>query len=57
MQKKTADERTPDSAAPEEQPGETGAEGGSDSAAKDKPPSVPADDGSPVGDTDRHSNA
>ena len=27
MRKKTADERTPDSAAPEEQPGETGAEG------------------------------
>jgi hypothetical protein len=34
-----------------------GAEGGESSDAKDKPPAVPADDDSPLGDTDQHSNA
>jgi hypothetical protein len=57
MQEKTADENTPDSAAPEDQPGEPGAEGGTDSDTKDKLPSTPADDDTPVGDTDQHSNA
>jgi hypothetical protein len=48
---------TPDSAAPEDQPGEPGAEGGSHSDAKDKLPGAPADDDSAVGDTDQHSSA
>ena len=47
----------PDPAAPEDQPGEPGAEGGSQSDAKDKLPAAPSDDNSPVGDTDQHSNA
>jgi hypothetical protein len=33
-----------------------GAEGG-ESDAKHKPPAAPADDSSPVGDTDQHSDA
>jgi hypothetical protein len=57
MQQETADENTPDRAAPEEQPSEPGAEGGSDSNTKDKLPGAPADDDSPVGDTDQHSSA
>jgi hypothetical protein len=57
MQRDTADDRTPDSAAPEDQPGEPGAEGGSNSAAKDKLPGAPSDGGSAGGDTDQHSNA
>jgi hypothetical protein len=40
---------------PEDKPGEPGAEGGSRSRAKDKMPGTPADDDSPVGDTDQHS--
>lgn len=48
---------TPDAAAPEDQPNEPGAEGGSQSDAKDKLPGAPADDDSPLGDTDQHSNA
>jgi hypothetical protein len=47
----------PETDAPEDQPGEPGAEGGSHSDAKDKPPGAPADDSSPLGDTDQHSNA
>lgn len=43
--------------APEDQPGEPGAEGGSHSDAKDKLPGAPSDDDSPLGDTDQHSNA
>lgn len=44
--------------APEDQPGEPGAEGGSDSEAADKLPGAPAgDDESPLGDTDQHSDA
>ena len=34
-----------------------GAEGGDASDNKDTPPAVPADDDSPLGDTDQHSNA
>jgi hypothetical protein len=42
--------------APEDRPGEPGAEGGSRSPTRDKPPGMPAkDDPSPVGDTDQHS--
>jgi hypothetical protein len=36
--------------------GEPGAEGGDSEAAR-KPPAAPADDSSPVGDTDQHSDA
>jgi hypothetical protein len=48
---------TPVSTAPEDQPGEPGAEGGSQSDAKDKLPGAPSDDDSAVGDTDQHSSA
>ena len=34
-----------------------GAEGGSDSPSSDKLPAMPADDDSPAGDTDQHSDA
>jgi hypothetical protein len=34
-----------------------GSEGGDGSENKDTPPAVPADDSSPLGDTDQHSNA
>jgi hypothetical protein len=34
-----------------------GAEGGESSDNKDTPPGAPADDDSPLGDTDQHSNA
>ncbi len=43
--------------APEDRSDETGAEGGSDSPAADSLPGVPADDDSPAGDTDQHSDA
>jgi hypothetical protein len=43
--------------APEDQPDEPGAEGGSQSPASDKLPGAPADDDSAVGDTDQHSSA
>jgi hypothetical protein len=36
--------------------GEPGAEGGDSDAAR-KPPPAPADDSSPLGDTDQHSDA
>jgi hypothetical protein len=50
------DERDRDDVpAPEDVPGEPGAEGGSDSPAADKLPGAPSDDDSPVGDTDQHS--
>jgi hypothetical protein len=35
----------------------TGAEGGDDSPAADTSPALPAHDGSPLGDTDQHSQA
>jgi hypothetical protein len=43
-------------AEPEDQPGTPGAEGGSGGSA-DVPPAAPADDDSPLGDTDQHSDA
>lgn len=46
-----ADER-----APEDLPEEPGAQGGSHSRAADKLPGTPAEDDSPVGDTDQHSS-
>jgi len=55
------DERTqhPDTdapRAPEDEPGEPGARGGSDSPSADRPPAAPADDDTPLGDTDQHSD-
>ena len=42
--------------APEDRPGEPGAEGGSRSPTRDKLPGMPTrDDPTPVGDTDQHS--
>jgi hypothetical protein len=43
--------------APEDQPDEPGAEGGSESPAADAPPAAPSDDDSEFGDTDQHSSA
>jgi hypothetical protein len=43
--------------APEDRDEEPGAEGGSQSPAADKLPGAPADDDSPLGDTDQHSDA
>jgi hypothetical protein len=37
--------------------GTPGAEGGEGSENKDTPPAAPADDDSPLGDTDQHSGA
>jgi hypothetical protein len=42
--------------APEDEPGEPGARGGSDSPNADTLPAAPADDGTPLGDTDQHSD-
>jgi hypothetical protein len=42
---------------PEDEPSEPGAEGGSESDAADALPGEPADDSSPLGDTDQHSDA
>jgi hypothetical protein len=42
---------------PEDRPDEPGAEGGSKSPSADKLPGAPADDDSPLGDTDQHSKA
>jgi hypothetical protein len=42
---------------PENRPDEPGAEGGADSPAADTLPGAPADDDSPLGDTDQHSDA
>ena len=53
-----ADERRrkqDDRDAPEDQPGEPGAQGGSHSPAADTPPAAPSEDDSAVGDTDQHS--
>jgi hypothetical protein len=42
--------------APEDRPGEVGAEGGSDTARRSKLPPMPDEqDDSPLGDTDQHS--
>jgi hypothetical protein len=44
-----------DERAPEDLPDEPGAQGGSESPASDKLPGAPADDDTPLGDTDQHS--
>lgn len=49
-------ELTADEQVPEDVPDEPGAEGGSQSPAADKLPGIPADDDSPLGDTDQHSS-
>lgn len=51
------DEHQPDKeqSPPEDQPQEPGAEGGSQSPSADKLPGAPAEDDSPLGDTDQHS--
>ncbi|HEY2259796.1 MAG TPA: hypothetical protein VGH45_08785 [Solirubrobacteraceae bacterium] len=51
------DDKQQSDGAPEDQPEEPGAEGGSRSPAADKLPGAPADDDSAVGDTDQHSSA
>ena len=57
MHDETERDRARDSEAPEDRPEEPGAEGGSKSPAADKLPGAPADDDSPLGDTDQHSDA
>ena len=42
--------------APEDLPDQPGAEGGSESPAADKLPGAPAEDDSPLGDSDQHSS-
>jgi hypothetical protein len=42
--------------APEDEPGQPGAERGSKSPDADRLPAAPADDDSPLGDTDEHSD-
>ncbi len=42
--------------APEDDPNEPGAEGGSDSDSKDTLPGAPSKDDAPLGDTDQHSD-
>ncbi len=47
----------PDRPAPEDEPGEVGAEGGSKTARRSKLPPMPdREDDSPLGDTDQHSS-
>lgn len=52
------DDETPrsDRDAPEDDPREPGARGGSKSPSADRLPAAPADDGTPLGDTDQHSD-
>ena len=50
-------DRQVDGEPPEDREGEAGAEGGSESPSADQLPGTPADDDSPLGDTDQHSNA
>jgi hypothetical protein len=52
------DTREQETNEPEDKPQEPGAEGGSQSSAKDKLPGAPSDDDddSAVGDTDQHSS-
>lgn len=58
MMRDEQDERQPDGPAPEDQPDEVGAEGGSESARQSKAPATPdPGDDSDLGDTDQHSNA
>jgi hypothetical protein len=50
------EEKEPEAPAPEDQPGEVGAEGGSEAARRSKLPPMPdPEDDSPLGDTDQHS--
>jgi hypothetical protein len=44
-------------AAPEDDPEQPGAQGGSQSPSADRLPGAPADDDAPLGDTDQHSDA
>jgi hypothetical protein len=57
MQEHEAKEDDQGPSAPEDQPEEPGAEGGSQSDAADKLPGAPSRDDSAVGDTDQHSSA
>jgi hypothetical protein len=57
MQHEEQNEPGADEDPPEDQPGEPGSAGGSQSPAADKLPAAPADDDSPLGDTDQHSDA
>lgn len=57
MENETQRDPTTESKPPEDRPKEPGAEGGSESPSADKPPGAPADDDSPLGDTDQHSDA
>jgi len=41
----------------ENEEGESGAVGGTESDSYDAPPGKPTDDGAPAGDTDQHSDA
>jgi len=41
----------------ENEEGESGAEGGTESESYDAPPGKPTDDDAPAGDTDQHSDA
>jgi hypothetical protein len=50
-------EREQNEEPPEDRPEEPGAEGGADSPSADSLPGEPADDDSPLGDTDQHSDA
>jgi hypothetical protein len=51
------DEEAPHTPAPEDEPGEVGAEGGSKTARRSKLPPMPdREDDSPLGDTDQHSS-
>jgi hypothetical protein len=51
------EEKDPQEPAPEDQPGEVGAEGGSKTARRAKlPPQPDREDDSAVGDTDQHSS-
>jgi hypothetical protein len=49
-------DRPGEQSTPEDLPDEPGAEGGADSPAADKLPGAPADDDSPLGDSDQHSS-
>lgn len=57
MTNDTEKERDTDPEPPEDRHEQAGAEGRSKSPSSDKLPGVPADDNSPLGDTDQHSNA
>jgi hypothetical protein len=57
MDEQAKREPTTESDAPEDKPDEPGAAGGTKSPATDKLPGAPADDDSPLGDTDQHSDA